>query len=559
MKLRSVFAYIFVFGLSISATASNGFAFATPLTTVRVTTGLTKPLFVTAPPGDTSRIFVIEQFSGTIGRIRIVTIPSNTLLATPFLSISGVSTSNEQGLLGLAFDPNYATNGYFYVNYTTSGGGAAGHTVIARYTVSGDPNVADAGSAVILKTINQPETNHNGGCLQFGPDGMLYDSQGDGGGAGDVHGSIGNAQSLTTLLGKMLRLDVNNPPTYIPADNPSIYGSAVDEKWAIGLRNPWRFSFDRQNGDLYIGDVGQDAVEEIDYVPAGTGAARNYGWRCREGNDTYNCTAGTHCACPSDPGLTAPIYTYTHATGICVTGGYVYRGAKIPDLKGIYFFADYSAATIWSLRASGGSYTEFTNRTAELAPGGGLSISQITSFGEDAAGEIYICDRGTGTGGEVFKIVVNCAGASESITTQPLSQNATAGQVVNFTVKTTGSLGLITYAWTKNGNPIGGDSSTLQLASVTCHDNGTYVCTITDQCGAALVSNPATLSVTPLPAGDIEGDCDCDFADLDAFVNVLLDLDTDPGRVSRSDVNGDTNVDGKDIQAIVDLLPNWPC
>ncbi|HKQ46486.1 MAG TPA: PQQ-dependent sugar dehydrogenase [Phycisphaerae bacterium] len=541
----------------------------TPLTTVRVSSGLSLPLFVTAPPGDTSRIFIVEQRSGNIGRIRILNIPANTLNATPFLSITGVTTSDEQGLLGLAFDPDYATNGFFYVNYTTTGGGAAGHTVIARYTVSANPDIADAASAVILKTINQPESNHNGGCLQFGPDGMLYASSGDGGGGGDAHGTIGNGQSLTTLLGKILRLDVDNPPTYIPADNPNIGGSGVNEKWAYGTRNPWRMSFDRLNGDFYMADVGQGSVEEVNYSTFATAAGRNYAWRCMEGNACFNSPSGPNCTCditpPLDPTLTYPVHTYSSAAfqPCSVTGGYVYRGPIIPDLQGTYFFADYFCSTtaqapIWSFIISGGLVTNFTTRTTELAPGGGLVISSITSFGEDADGELYICDRGSGANGEVYKIIVNCAGSSLTFSTQPASQNATTGQTVNFTVAMTAVRGLTTYTWRKNGNIVGTNSPTLTLTNVTCHDNGTYNCTVQDQCNTA-VSDDATLEVTPVPLGDIEGDCDCDMVDLDTLVNVLLEIDLDPGHIDRADVNGDNVEDGLDIQAFIDTIPQWPC
>lgn len=373
--------------LLLAATAAN----AQQLTTVRVASGLARPLFVTHAPNDYARAFIVEQRSGNIGRIRILDLATGNLLPTPFLSIT-VSTSSEQGLLGLAFHPDYETNGKFYVDYTDSGG----TTRIVEYQVSSDPNVADPGSARILLSVAQPFTNHNGGWIGFGPDGYLYISLGDGGSANDP----GNrAQNLTQYLGKMLRIDVDGGLPYaIPPDNPFAGSTAlVQEIWAYGLRNAWRCSFDRATGDLWIGDVGQGAWEEIDFQPAGAAGGRNYGWRCMEG---FNCTGLSGCTCNA-PTLTMPIYQYSHSSGCSITGGYVYRGCAIPDLDGTYFFADYCTSQIWTFNYDG-AVQNFANRTSELAPGGGLSISTIASFGEDAYGELYICDNG---GGEVFKII----------------------------------------------------------------------------------------------------------------------------------------------------------
>ena len=372
----------------------------TDLTTERVASGLARPVVVTAPPGDFDRVFIVEQRSGSTGRIRILQLADNTLLPTPFLSIPGLATGSEQGLLGLAFHPNYAANGYFYVNYTISGG----TTYIRRYQVSGlDPDIADASSGFTILSVSQPFSNHNGGWLDFGPDGYLYIGLGDGGSAGDP----GNrAQDITSqFLGKMLRIDVDGDDfpadagaNYaIPPGNPFVGLTGDDEIWAYGLRNPWRCSFDRETGDLYIGDVGQNAWEEIDFQSAASAGGENYGWRCYEGNAPYS-TGG--CAAPSS--MVFPIHVYSHSQGCSVTGGYVYRGAKIWDLRGTYFFADYCSNKIWTFRYDGASQTDFRDRTAQLAPGGGLSIGGISSFGEDAKGELYICDL---SGGEVFKVV----------------------------------------------------------------------------------------------------------------------------------------------------------
>lgn len=364
------------------------------LDTVRVASGVTSPVFVCAPPGDPARVFIVQKN----GHIRIL--KNGAVLPTSFLNIQTlVSTGSEQGLLGLAFHPNYAQNGRYFVNYTNTGGS----TVIARYQVSSNPDISNT-TATILMTISQPYSNHNGGCIQFGPDGYLYIGMGDGGSGNDPQA---NGQNINVPLGKMLRIDVDsaeNGNYGTPSTNP--FDGAIpgdDRIWAYGLRNPWRFSFDRATGNMVIADVGQNAWEEIDFEPAGAGG-RNYGWRCMEGN---SCTGLSGCTCNATT-LTNPIWVYSHSLGCSVTGGYVYRGCAIPSLRGHYFFADYCNATIWSfpIQSTPVPAGSVTNRTAELAPGGGLSISSISSFGEDAAGELYICDM---SGGEVFKIVPSAA------------------------------------------------------------------------------------------------------------------------------------------------------
>ncbi|MDD5556651.1 MAG: PQQ-dependent sugar dehydrogenase [bacterium] len=377
---------------------ARGYGWHGLLSTVRVTGGLVRPLYVTHAPGDPGRIFIVEQRDGVTGRVRILDLGTGALLPAPFLSISPVSTGGEQGLLGLAFHPDYADNGFFYVNYTDAGG----TKVIARYTVSGDPDIADAASAQTVLTIPQPYENHNGGWMGFGPDGYLYITSGDGGSGGDPHNY---AQDLDSLLGKMLRIDVDGDDfpgdpgrNYrIPPDNPFADGPGLDEIWAYGLRNPWRASFDRETGDLWTGDVGQDEREEIDFQPGASAGGENYGWRCYEGSIPYD-TGG----CPPPAEMVFPVHDYSHAGGNCsVTGGSVYRGSAMPWLAGTYFFADFCTARIWSFRFDGANVTEFADRTADLAPGGGFAINLVSSFGEDADGELYICDLG----GEVFRIV----------------------------------------------------------------------------------------------------------------------------------------------------------
>lgn len=373
--------------------ASAAPAWSQALQATLYATGFSQPVLAVSPPGDLQRLFVVEQS----GRIRII--KNGATLSTPFINLGPASggglgltaSSGERGLLGLAFHPNYASNGQFFVNYTAASGGA---TNIRRFTVSSNPDVADTASGFPILTVSQPFSNHNGGCIHFGPDGKLYIGMGDGGSGNDPSN---NAQTPTTLLGKMLRLDIDIPAPYIPSDNP-YFGSTstLQEIWHFGVRNPWRFSFDRQTGDMYIADVGQNAWEEISFQPAGVGNL-NYGWRCMEGNA---CTGLSGCTCNS-AALTNPIHVYGHGAGCSVTGGFVYRGSQICGLDGTYFFADYCTTTIWSFKYVGGVVTQFTNRTTELEPVGTPTISSIAGFGEDAAGELYILDHNDG---EIYKI-----------------------------------------------------------------------------------------------------------------------------------------------------------
>jgi glucose/arabinose dehydrogenase len=387
--------------LAAGLLAAHAFSQATPIGTVRIAGGIARPIWVGQAPGETdpTRLFVVEQKQADVHIVLngVVQEPPFLDLATTKVQTSG----NEQGLLGLTFHPDFQNNGLFYVNFTAVGGGA---TFVERYGVIGSPATATAADVssvtVIIGPITQPQSNHNGGNIAFGPDGKLYVGMGDGGNFNDQgtgHVAGGNAQSGANLLGKMLRL---NDDGTVPGDNPFLapMDGIMDQILHLGLRNPWRFSFDSETGDLWIGDVGQDAVEEIDFVPAGA-SGRNFGWRCMEG---FSCTGLSGCTCNA-PTLTLPIHDYTHAGGNCsVTGGGVYRGEAIPDLGGTYFFADYCSSQIWSLEYDGVSVSNFTNRTASLAPGGGFAINSVTSFGTDTRGEIYICDQ---TGGEIFKIV----------------------------------------------------------------------------------------------------------------------------------------------------------
>jgi glucose/arabinose dehydrogenase len=344
-----------------------------------VASGFSQPLQVSHAGDRSERLFVVERQ----GLIHVI--QGGNVLPDPFLDISQLVTTaeGEQGLLGLAFHPQYPSNGYLYVDYTRAGDGA---TVVARYVVSNtDPNAADPDSGTTILTVAQPQTNHNGGQLTFGPDGYLYVALGDGGGAGDPNE---NAQDITTLLGSILRLDVDGGMPYgIPADNPFVGITGRDEIWDYGLRNPWRFSFDRLNGDLYIGDVGQGAWEEIDYHGAGTPGGINFGWDCREGAHDYEFTAECSTAV-----LVDPIAEYSHAEGRSVTGGFVYRGTAYPDLQGRYFFADFITGKIWSMSKTGSDPDTWSAPTLELD-----TALRISSLGEDEAGELYVVDFSGGT------------------------------------------------------------------------------------------------------------------------------------------------------------------
>jgi glucose/arabinose dehydrogenase len=330
-----------------------------------------RPLDLQHPEDGTNRLFVVEQ-SG-----RIYTFPNDPAVKSTkvFLDIRDRITNagNEEGLLGLAFHPSFRSNGWLFVNYT------ADHplrSVIARFTVRPDnPDAADPASEKIIMEYAQPFENHNGGQLAFGPDGYLYIGTGDGGSAGDP---FGNGQSLRTPLGKILRIDVNTStvklPYAIPPDNPFTREGQRGEIWAYGLRNVWRFSFDPPTGRLWAADVGQDEIEEVDIIEKG----KNYGWNIMEGNSCFRPSSGCDTT-----GLTPPVWQYTHALGVSVTGGYVYRGSRRPELQGAYIYSDYGSGRIWSLRYDGPGRVTNTELLVSHLP--------ITSFGVDAASELYLC------------------------------------------------------------------------------------------------------------------------------------------------------------------------
>jgi glucose/arabinose dehydrogenase len=340
-----------------------------------VFSGFNKPLDLASPPGDAGKIVVVEQ-AGVISLIQ-----DGVRAAQPYLDIHERvgSEGSEQGLLGIAFHPNYAKNRFFYVNYTDLNG----NTVIARFSASATGESADPQSEKKLIQVNQPYPNHNGGGLAFGPDGFLYIGLGDGGSAGDPQN---NAQNVNTLLGKLLRIDVSNPDYSNPQDNPFAKGGGSPEIWAYGLRNPWRFSFDSSNGALYIGDVGQNIWEEVDYLPAGTPGGVNFGWSQMEGNHPYRDLG------VSSTNLVPPISEYDHNSGCSITGGYVYRGKALPEWHGVYLFSDYCRGTIWGLLQSASG-----NSVKVVAKING----NISSFGVDSSGEIYALEH---TKGDIYKL-----------------------------------------------------------------------------------------------------------------------------------------------------------
>jgi glucose/arabinose dehydrogenase len=366
--------------------AAAGFdATAVSLSLSKVAGGLSSPVFVTNAGDASGRLFIVEQG----GKIKIL--QGGVVLATPFLDIhTKISKSGERGLLGLAFHPDYAVNGKFYVYYTDTKGRIA---IAVYHRSTGDPNRASPTGSVLLR-ISKPFANHNGGTLAFGPDGYLYLGTGDGGGAGDP----GNrAQDLGSLLGKILRIDVGGRtparPYLIPKTNPYVGKAGLDQIWARGVRNPWRFSFDSLTGDLWIGDVGQDRYEEIDRSTAasGGGRAKNYGWRVVEGNSCYRPAIGC-----SKAGKKIPLAVYGHSKGCSVTGGYVYRGTEYPALVGTYLFADFCSGRIWSVAAAG---------AARQTPHQLLdSTLMISSFGQAEDGGLYVTDL---RNGGVWKIVAN--------------------------------------------------------------------------------------------------------------------------------------------------------
>ena len=363
-----------IYGHSVADVQFN----AGQIVATAVANGFSSPVFAISAPGDPNRLFVVEKDTGRIILLDLTTGNRSTFLSIP---TSQLSTGGEQGLLSLAFHPNYQANGLFYVNLVN----ANGDVEVRSYSRSaGNPDVANAIGTTVITVPHPGQTNHNGGTVVFGPDGYLYVSIGDGGGGGDPGE---NAQNLNSLLGKILRLDINGDAfpgdatrNYaIPSSNPFVGVAGADEIWAYGLRNPWRISFDSATGDLYIGDVGQSAREEIDFQPAGIGG-RNYGWDTREGTLSFEG--------PNSPQFVDPIFEYPRTLGQSVTGGTVYHGPA-PGMQGSYLFADFLSNRVWSLRVENGVAVDVIERTSQIVTGG-AAMNQIASFGVDGNGALYI-------------------------------------------------------------------------------------------------------------------------------------------------------------------------
>jgi glucose/arabinose dehydrogenase len=432
---------------------------------------------VVAAPGEND-LFILQQ-NGYIYRCS----PDGVKDPTPFLNISSKTTaSGERGLLGLAFSPNYAQNGQFYVNYTAASGGA---TRVARYERSAaNPLVADPNSEVILLTIAQPYNNHNGGCIQFDRDGYLQIGMGDGGSAGDPQN---NGQKKNALLGKMLRIDVDNPANGlnygIPASNPFVNNADyLPEIWSLGWRNHWRFSFDRLTGDMWAGDVGQNAWEEVNMEPYGAPGGLNYGWRCYEADAAYNTNG---CA---GSGFVAPVFKYAHSgNGCSITGGYVYRGALHASLFGKYLVADYCSGRMWAVSPqTGGGYTSSVV--------GNFAAYTITSFGEDQYGELYTTNYSTHV---VNRIVVN-NDAPVALITNPDTVKVCATNGQHTLSLTALEHPILSYQWQFNGTPIDGQTNA-QLELINGAE-GAYQVVVTAPNGQSSTSQPVEVQVVAVPA-----------------------------------------------------------
>lgn len=555
-------------GFAVCAVPS---ASAQTVDTVRIASALEWPLYVTSAPGEPYHIYIVLK-RGTILRHDIRT---NT--STPFINLDSVvinptGVGDERGLLGLAFDPAFQTNGRFYVNYYSN----SNTTVVARYTASG--GIGSPGSGVTLLSFSQPFTNHNGGWMGFSPrDGFLYIASGDGGSGNDP---LNSGQTLTTLLGKILRIDVNgnngstgnygNPPT-----NPFVGIGGEDEIWAWGLRNSWRCSFDRDNGAFYIGDVGQNAIEEINFQANNSVGGENYGWRCLEGNSV----TGLCGVVP--PGTIPPFHTYGHGIGISVTGGYVYRGCAIPSLAGHYFYADYGTARIWT--RSGASATAApigaeVDRTADLSPPiGGGSIVNMASFGEDFFGEIYLMRHSTASG-EIFRIIpqggiTDCNGNNIADCNERRTglESDCDGNLVLDSCQITSNPALDCDANTQldscqiAANPALDCDANAQLDSCQIAANPALDCDSNAQIDSCqIAANPALdcnsdgrLDACQLCFGDADLDLDRDFGDI---TSVLNNFGVNYGLclVGAGDANHDGQVSFADATAILTVF-SLPC
>ena len=459
------------------------------MSSVRVASGLDKPVMVTSPPGD-PRLFVVEKD----GFIRII--PNDRLDAAPFLNLSAkIDTTGESGMLGLAFHPDFANNRLFYVCYTDDFLPGDPLIVVESYSVSTtNPNVADPNSATMVfgpVFQSSPGDINHGGCLQFDSSGYLFLSLGDG--ANPLWGQMGSSYRA-----KMVRLDIDLPFPHIPPDNPYVGNPGVlDPIWSFGLRAPWRFSFDRMTGDMYLGECGENVADEINFESQGSPGGLNYGWRCMEG---LGCTGLSGCTC-NGPNLTLPIEEIPLSIGICATiGGFVYRGTQIPALFGHYLYGDFCTGRIFAFKYENGAKGPTVEVTAELTPTGPGGIERITSFGEDSAGELYICDFD----GDLFKIVPSCP-AQVSVTNgsgvNPLCFSSLSSPVIGTTWQMqVDASGVPNTQWTRVVCRTGGAVVPLGVGELLVN-NSTPLCFVSTVMGTSVMSHSHPIPNNPALVG----------------------------------------------------------
>jgi glucose/arabinose dehydrogenase len=524
-----------------------GAAHATPPARTRLlSTNVTLPIGMAGTPADPQHMYVCER----AGSIAVIDRDTGARSPGSFLDITSmVNLEDDDGLLGLAFDPDYANNGFFYINYTR----LDGNIVLARYHATPGATVSDSGSAYTIWSYPRPR-GHNGGWIGFSPvNGYLYITSGDGD-LGGLPDPARHAQNLVNeQLGKILRIDPHSDdfPSdpdrnyHIPPSNPFVGITGDDEIWGYGVRNPWRGSFDRANGDFYFGDVGMDSYEEVDYEPASSPGARNYGWPCMEGT---HCSPNDSCTC-GDPSLTLPVYDYPHPTGNSVTGGYVYRGSTIPALQGVYIFADFIRSKVWSFRIQpgGGGYTEFADRTSEFIPAGTTSpVSQVATFGEDVDGELYLANI---FASKIYKVVpYPCAPV---VDLSPAPQSHPIGATIIFRVLGAGADPL-TFRWRKNGVNLndggriqGALTPTLTISSAVSFDSGNYDVVLSSPCGPDAISNTAQLTIFGCTSADVNASGTLTVQDLFDFLAYFF----------SNDPRGDFNQSGQTtVQDMFDFL-----
>jgi glucose/arabinose dehydrogenase len=512
-----------------------------------LTTSIPFPIAISSTSADPQHIYVCARE----GYIFAVDKDTGEVAPDKFLDLSGhVSLDGDDGLLGLAFDPAYTTNGYFYVNYITPDGSG----MVQRYRVPAGARMADPASAYTIMKYQRPPLGHQGGWIGFSPtNGYLYIASGDGD-PGGTYDAANRAQTIVNeWMGKFLRIDPHSDDFpadadrnyHIPPSNPFVGVASDDEIWSYGLRNPWRASFDRQTGDLYFGDVGMTDWEEVDIEPASSAGGRNYGWPCMEG---MHCAPSTACTCGA-AGLTPPVYDYPHSVGQTVIGGYVYRGAAIPAYQGRYFFGDWFRAKLWSFVPGGAhGYSDLRDHSGEFTPPTtDTPIGWISSFGEDAAGELYVADIADST---VYKIVpYPCL---PYIDANPESRTQPENSTVTLEVLAAGADPL-TYRWRRDefylidiGHVRGSQTSQLTIANANAADSGAYVCVLTSPCGT-VETRPVMVSIRTCYDADFNRDNVVDVQDIFDYLNAWFAGDP------ATDLNGD----GRSTQDIFDFLNSW--